>query len=469
MSSRLYRIYVASLAGAAAAALLSLDWSGVVVTSPADWLGLLVFVLLGLMSESLALTIVLGKDVASSSITFILVLAAVLVFGPAVAVVYLAITEAAAEFGIRRRAPVKALFNTCQHVVSATAAGLAFTSLGGVILRVDSQQTLTFVGFVERQFLPFIAFATVLFAVNLFASALWFALKRGEPLLPVLAQLGGRSGTNILYDLAVSPIGVAVAFLYEQLYIGGLLLAVLPLLVIRHAYFTNLRLQQTNRDLLEMMVKAIETRDPYTSGHSRRVATMARRIAELMRLPRKASAAIETAALLHDIGKIDADYAEIIRKPSQLSQEERMVIQCHATRGADLIRSLSSFGDGVVAAVRHHHERYDGRGYPEGLSGEAVPLGARIIMICDSVDAMLSDRPYRGALSLAEVEEELYSGKGTQFDPEIVARVLESDLLERQYQDVLADRAARSDGVRWGVAEQGPRGEFSVAQRAKGG
>src|SRR5690606_22024542 len=135
----------------------------------------------------------------------------------------------------------------------------------------------------------------------------------------------------------------------------------------------------------------------------------------------------EMAALLHDIGKIDAIYAAVIRKPYDLNEEERSLIQTHATKGAELLEQLSSVPREIVGAVRHHHERYDGTGYPSGLRGEEIPLAARIIMICDSVDAMLSDRPYRRALSIAKVRSELVRCAGTQFDPQIVHSVLQRD------------------------------------------
>src|SRR5690606_10253367 len=149
--------------------------------------------------------------------------------------------------------------------------------------------------------------------------------------------------------------------------------------LIRYSYLSKVQLEEANRDLLKVLVKAIETRDPYTSGHSLRVATLARAIAEDLELTPKQIERVETAALLHDIGKIDVVYEAVIRKPHSLTSAERDLIKTHATKGADLLESLTSVNREVIAAVRHHHERYDGTGYPAGLRADQVPVAARII------------------------------------------------------------------------------------------
>ena len=154
-------------------------------------------------------------------------------------------------------------------------------------------------------------------------------------------------------------------------------------------------------------------------------------IAEDMGMRGTSVSNIEHAGLLHDIGKIDALYAEIISKDAKLTSEEQDIIKTHATKGADLLRSLTSLDDDVIVGVRHHHERYDGTGYPDGLEGKSIPLAARIIMLCDSVDAMLSDRPYRTALPTSKVRGELERCAGTQFDPDIVRTILEHNTIER--------------------------------------
>jgi putative nucleotidyltransferase with HDIG domain len=210
----------------------------------------------------------------------------------------------------------------------------------------------------------------------------------------------------------------------------------LPLLFIRHAYLNTYRLEHANRDLLKVLVKAIETRDPYTSGHSQRVAGLAGLIARSMNLSGRRVETIEMAALLHDIGKIDAVYTEILRKPDSLTQEERAIIESHVTKGVELLRSLHSVPEDVIAAVLHHHEREDGRGYPNRLRGHDISLGGKIIKVCDSVDAMLSDRPYRLALTTDQVRRELWENAGIEFDVEIVKCVMATHILEEHVETV---------------------------------
>ena len=174
------------------------------------------------------------------------------------------------------------------------------------------------------------------------------------------------------------------------------------------------------------MVKAIEARDPYTSGHSIRVSRVAGLIAREMGLSGAQIEEVETAALLHDVGKIHEEYARVLRKEGKLTEEERALMQTHSIRSFELVRTISSFRGGVDVAVRHHHENYDGSGYPDGLQGRDIPAAARIIMVADTTDAMTTDRPYRRALDFSRVVAELKKYSGAQFDPEVVQAFCQS-------------------------------------------
>jgi putative nucleotidyltransferase with HDIG domain len=188
------------------------------------------------------------------------------------------------------------------------------------------------------------------------------------------------------------------------------------------------------------LVKAIEIRDPYTSGHSVRVSKLARRLGEELGLNRFHVDRITTAALVHDIGKVDSIFTEILRKPDSLTEIERSVIQSHVTQGEQLLRDLSSVHEEVVRIVRHHHEREDGTGYPDGLLGDEIPIGSKIIVVCDAVDAMLSDRPYRNALPLERVREELTRYAGRQFDHRVIRALAESEALTQFAEMVKRER-----------------------------
>lgn len=425
MKLRVIHLYVALVCAAGVAVQSFLDWNVFAQLGGPHLLGLAALTALGVMSESLALTIKFGGSTGNTSITFIPLSACVLVFGAPSAVVFVLVLGVLAEFVIRKKEPLRAIFNVGQYVLSTALAGWVYSIGGGLPQAVAVAETVTF----QLQLVPFALFALTFMVTQHTLVAVAVAVSQRLSIRTVLIRMAGSSGTNILYDLLVSPIAVAVAFLYIEMGIWGLGMALLPLFFIRHSYLTNYRLQRANRDLLKALVKAIETRDPYTSGHSMRVARLARGIAERLGLSERQVDAVETAALLHDIGKIDAVFTGILRKTGGLSEEERAVIQSHVTHGVALLRNFASYSSEVLDAVRYHHERIDGSGYPEGLSGDAIPMAARIINTCDAIDAMLSDRPYRNALSVERVHAELMSGKGTQFDSRIVEAVVEGDLL----------------------------------------
>src|SRR4029079_16707657 len=154
---------------------------------------------------------------------------------------------------------------------------------------------------------------------------------------------------------------------------------------------------------------------------------------------------IETAALLHDVGKIYEEFAPLLRKEGRLTDDETALMQTHATKSAELVGIISKFKGFIQDSVRHHHERWDGEGYPVGLSGRSIPLGARIILISDTIDAMTTDRPYRKRLTLDVVIAELQKCKGTQFDPDLVDVVVSSVAVRR----LIAGTTAQNDTKEW--------------------
>jgi putative nucleotidyltransferase with HDIG domain len=178
------------------------------------------------------------------------------------------------------------------------------------------------------------------------------------------------------------------------------------------------------------------------------VSQLAKRIAEELGLNRVAVDRVTNAALLHDIGKIEAVYTDILRKPDVLTLDERAIMESHVTRGVQLLRDLSSVPEEVVTIVRHHHEREDGGGYPDGLLGDEIPLGSKIIVLCDAVDAMLSDRPYRAALPLTAVIEQLHKHAGQQFDHRVVRAATKSAILAEYADSMRMVRLELSRGSR---------------------
>ncbi len=427
MRNRATTLYVLGICVSAAGLVLAMDWSPLWTLSRAHAGGLTTLIVLALIAEGQAVTIRVGRQSGGSSISFLPLLTIVLLFGPAATVLAMLINGLVAEYLIRRKESLRANFNVAQYVLSTALAGFTYEGSGGdalVLLQPGSGHPG-----MMGEFGPFVLFGVVFLVVNNTAVAGAIALSQGLRLRDVWGRLVGRTGTNILSDLLIGPIAIAVAALYMQIGTLGLVVAILPLFFIRKSYLTTLQLQQANHDLLKALVKAIETRDPYTSGHSLRVSRLARRIARELGLTEALVEEVESAALLHDVGKIEASYIGILAKPDGLTPDERRLIQSHVTKGEELLRNLSSVPESVILAVRHHHEREDGTGYPDGLKGGRIPISARIIGVSDAIDAMLSDRPYRKALTVTAVHQQLEEHCGEQFSPEVVRAVLRSDLI----------------------------------------
>lgn len=175
---------------------------------------------------------------------------------------------------------------------------------------------------------------------------------------------------------------------------------------------------------LEALSSAVDAKDPYTRGHSQRVAEYALMIAAVMGYDSKFLTMLKVAGMLHDFGKIGVS-EKILAKEGRLSDEEREAINDHPVIGSRILGKFRSFSE-IVPGIRHHHERFDGGGYPDGLTGERIPLVGRIISVADAFDAMTTTRPYREKMSLEEASQELRRNSGTQFDPELVESFLAS-------------------------------------------
>lgn len=411
LQARLYISGVAATAFGLALATVLQASDTLATTAVAGWA---IFVALGLFSETMAVHFEGGPTgKIKASIVFLPLFACAIVFGPAAAILAVAIVQGLSETLFKPRAMWRTVFNVAQYVLAYGVAAWVYAIVREALPRSGDVHVVAFA-----------AMAVTFFCLNLLLVVGILSIQSKSNFIVVLQRAIGPGGGNLLYDLLASPIAVFAAILYFEVGIGGLLFFLLPLFLVRFSYLDKLRLEQATKDLLRVLIKTIETRDPYTSGHSMRVSILARTIAADMGLPKAVVQKAENAGLLHDIGKVDAAYSELISKPYDLTPEERELIKTHAARGADLLESLSLVTPDIVKAVRHHHERYDGDGYPDGLAGVAIPTISRIIMVSDSVDAMLSDRPYRNALSIAEVESELRRCSGTQFDPTIVSTIL---------------------------------------------
>ena len=376
--------------------------------------------LLALSTLAMMLFLRFTEAGSTTSMDFVPELGAILLLGPTGAVMVTLLSELISGFFLyKEKSVLKKLFNVSQLVLAVGAAGLLFRWSGGV----ESLDTFRF----QASLAPFLLAVLAYFAVNTSTVAFIVTVSERTPFFETWRRM---TGGLIVFDLAMSTLAFLVAFLYTQYGVTAVFLAMIPLIGLRYSYGVNFELQQLNTDLLRLMVKTIEAQDPYTSGHSIRVSEAAKKIARALAVAPRQLKRIETAALLHDIGKIDSVYGEILRQKGPLTPEQRELIRAHPDRGVDIIQSIRSIHPDVLSCVRHHHERWDGDGYPTGLAGEEIPLGARIIMVCDTIDAMTTARPYRDALPVSVVREELTKHRGTQFDGAIVDVLVKTDILE---------------------------------------
>ncbi len=186
----------------------------------------------------------------------------------------------------------------------------------------------------------------------------------------------------------------------------------------------NLKLAEGYRSTIKALAAAVDAKDHYTSGHSERVMEMALASARILNMSQAELKILEYAGILHDVGKIGIP-DRILTKTGNLTSEEFEIIKQHPCLGANMITDVS-FLEEARNLVLHHHERYDGLGYPDGLSGEAIPLGARLLAVADAFDSMTSDRSYRPAMSAEDAVNELYNNIGTQFCPVAVQALAEA-------------------------------------------
>lgn len=413
-----YRIHalVAAVTVAAAWLLVANVWVLPSEFSLTAWNGVVAFAALALLCDTTFLRISFAN--VNSSVAFVPFLASVTLFQHPWPMLIAGVTAFAVDTFVRKKPPIRIWFNTAQYMVAIGLGAVAYRTLGGTIIS-------------DRFFVPvvpFLGLVATYFLVNSGSVALAVAISTGVSVREAWSRIVGRS---LLYDLFSSSLAILLAFLYFKSQLLGLTLLVVPLFFVRHMYHMNLQLERVNKELLELMVKAIEARDPYTSGHSLRVCEYARSIARDLGLSTKQVDQIASASLMHDVGKIYEEFAPLLRKEGKLTPDERMLMQRHPGRSAELAATIAEFRGPVELAIRHHHENFDGTGYPDGISGEQIPLAARIIMIADTLDAMTTDRPYRKALSFERTMEELKKFAGKQFDPKLVELVAASANLRR--------------------------------------
>jgi putative nucleotidyltransferase with HDIG domain len=301
----------------------------------------------------------------------------------------------------------KRLFNVGDLTLAAAAAGLVWRS-SPVVSDPSSVASIPWAA----------ATVFVFFIVNNGIACTIVALASG---MPVRVTVWRSTRNTWPPNLGMLFLGVLVAILWN-LSAWTVALAAIPLTAVYYALRNTVGLETETIGALFNLADILDARDPYTHGHSLRVGEYAEKLALSMGLSSDAAHLVFLAGRLHDIGKC-AIRNEVLLKPAALNEEERQHMCIHPEVGASMLASFSLFSE-CAKYVRGHHERWDGQGYPDQLQADSIPLGARIIAVVDSFDAMTTTRPYRKALPRTEAHRRLAEGAGTQWDPAIVAAFL---------------------------------------------
>jgi len=417
--------------------------AGLVFGNSHDISGLLAIIALVGAGQALALEL----DLGSISVSAVGALAGAALFGPRAALA-LAITTAAVEWSARRQSLHHVLFNIGALSLASLAAVGAF-SLHLLDLHGDSGRILTVVAGVAAGLAYFVVnMGLVSLATSVEGHERWWRAfhERFAWLVPHYLVYGFIAGVIFLgyqsahlWAFAVFAVPLFLMRKTQEAYLRHTQKSAQKLREAAETIQTqNVSLEQANRLLKERSTAAMESlsatvdaRDAYTAGHSRRVQQLALAIGRELDLSQAELDLLGHAALFHDIGKLAIPDA-ILLKPAGLTDSEWSLMQKHADEGARIIDRLGFLND-AVPAIRHHHERFDGAGYPDRLKGEEIPLGARIIHVADALDSMLTTRNYRAARPAAEALAELSRAAGSQFCPRCVSaleRILPVEDLE---------------------------------------
>ncbi len=383
--------------------------SSVHLGPPRDLVALVVLCGMGLLSQVLAEPNV-GSRVAFSFLSIIL-LASIPIVGPVGCAVV-----AGVAMGLQpgHVFPRVRLFNTAMHVVVGALGGLLYLACGGA----HDLHTVNGAGPLLLQVgLPLLVADAAQMLVNAALLAGIMHVDSGVPWRVIFVRMATNSGVAYL---GYGVIGFLFVTLWVPADVGpfSALLILAPLFVARWAFVQYGDEQRSHESALSALVSAVETKDPYAAGHSARMAILCQWIAEPLSLGAQEVQALRFAAMLHDVGKVGLP-TRIVRRPGEMSRGDLAVLEKHPDRGADLVSGIDFLADSLEG-IRHHHERYDGRGYPTGLVGEAIPLAARIIAVADAFDSLTMPRPHRPALDIAEALAEMERRSAIQFDPRVV-------------------------------------------------
>ena len=345
------------------------------------------------------------------SVNFGISLAALLLFGPSTAIIVTFISSISIRDIFKKAQYYKHFFNSGQYLISIGVSSFVFELL------YDRK--------LENIFLPknigvILLASVIFFFINTFLTASIISISQRIKIFNVWAF---NFAWLLPFHIFLAVMSIAISFLYEAYGPFTLLLTLMPLAIAQYTYMLRTNERKALLNSILHIVKIVEAKDIYTAGHSVRVAEYSEKIARKLKLNEYDIEILKNIANLHDIGKIQIDLS-ILNKTEKLTNEDWGEIKKHPIVGYEIVKEITFLKESSNS-VLYHHERFDGSGYPFGISSEKIPLFARIISVADSYDAMTTDRPYRQALNIHQVLNELNSNMNKQFDGQICKKMIE--------------------------------------------
>jgi diguanylate cyclase (GGDEF)-like protein/putative nucleotidyltransferase with HDIG domain len=414
-----------------------------------DWIGVAIFAFGVILTEWLSIDIYDARGTAVSTST-VPMLAGTLLFGPVSALI-LSVTLAAVAL-FKYRSPIsRFFFNTSNQLIAAMLYLALIESTGEIFIHQP----------IWYQFLFSMAAAGIVYLVTTGLISIGVSLDLRASVREIWVEKFSWLAT---YYVAMGLIAYALIFSYQTAGLLGTIITLIPLMLLRFSqmqYIDRTKLvvqeirekntalqrsageiQRLSDGLLDTLAEVVDLRDPYVLGHSKQVARYSVLMAKKLGLHPKQVELVRKAGLLHDIGKLGVSES-ILLKPDHLTPAEHNIVKQHSLLGAEIMENSRSLNE-LTPIIRHHHEHYDGDGYPDRLSGANIPIEARILAVADAVEAMASDRPYRHGMTAQEILDELNRNAGTQFDPKVVKAFIQ---IARSEKDPLIINSARKVSV----------------------
>lgn len=347
----------------------------------------------------------------SVSVNFGISLASLIIFGPSTAIIVTFVSIFNIREIIKRVPYYRHMFNAGQYLVSMGIASLVFE----IIYNQDVANFFSTknVGFI-------LVAAYIFFFLNTMLTAAAIAISEKISFANVWVF---NFAWLIPFQLFLAAMAIAISFLYKMYGPFTLLFTSLPLIIAQYTYLLRVKERRALLNSILQIVKIVEAKDPYTAGHSVRVAEYSENIARKLKLNEYDIELLANLANLHDLGKIQVDLS-VLNKPGNFNRKDWDEMRKHPRVGYNIVKEIT-FLKSEANAILHHHERVDGKGYPCGVKDDELSLFARILMVADSYDAMTTDRPYRKALTDKQAISELKKNSGTQFDQKVAETMIE--------------------------------------------